>query len=82
MHCVKMFKQLCFSSLPDFKPVFPRWEKQPMRKVRAVMFTCQRLLTGKQVLPASMGGDAVSLLSALLTYHPSKRITARYMNFY
>jgi len=49
------------SSLPDFKPVFPRWERQPLRKV----------------LPASLGGDAVSLLSALLTYHPSKRITAR-----
>ena len=31
-----------------------------------------------QVLPASLGEDAVSLLSALLTYHPSKRITARY----
>merc|ERR1711990_729760 len=46
---------------PDFKPVFPRWEKQPIGKV----------------LPASLGEDAVSLLSALLTYHPSKRITAR-----
>jgi len=49
------------SSLPDFKSVFPRWEKQPLRKV----------------LPANLGGDALSLLSALLTYHPSKRITAR-----
>ena len=31
-----------------------------------------------EVLPSTMEEDAVSLLSALLTYQPSKRISARY----
>jgi len=49
------------SSLPDYKPVFPKWEKQAIR----------------EVLPSTMEEDAASLLSALLTYQPSKRTSAR-----
>ena len=45
MHWLEMFILfLQSSSLPDFKPVFPRWEKQAIHKVRVVIFRRTKLI--------------------------------------
>jgi cyclin-dependent kinase 2 len=49
------------SSLPDFKPVFPRWKPQDIR----------------QVLPSSLAEGGHDLLARLLIYNPTKRLSAR-----
>jgi serine/threonine protein kinase len=50
------------TSLPDFKPTFPRWAPQPLSTV------CKEL--AKDPL-------ALDLVQKMLVYEPSKRITAR-----
>ena len=50
------------SSLPDYKPVFPKWE--PPASIHSVL-----------AHDLSPGGH--ELLAALLTYNPDKRISAR-----
>jgi cyclin-dependent kinase len=50
------------TSLPDFKPTFPRWAPQPLSSV------CKEL--AKDPL-------ALDLVQKMLVYEPSKRITAR-----
>ena len=50
------------SSLPDYKPVFPKWE--PPASIHSVL-----------AHELSPGGH--ELLAALLTYNPDKRISAR-----
>merc|ERR1712112_544244 len=47
--------------LPDFKPVFPRWQPQDIH----------------QVMPALLPEGGHDILSRLLTYNPAKRIAAR-----
>eukprot|EP01123_Difflugia_compressa_P000599 TRINITY_DN106_c0_g1_i4.p1 TRINITY_DN106_c0_g1~~TRINITY_DN106_c0_g1_i4.p1 ORF type:complete len:295 (-),score=45.85 TRINITY_DN106_c0_g1_i4:324-1208(-) len=47
--------------LPDFKPNFPKWTKQDLRKL----------------LPQGLDAQAVDLLESMLVYEPSQRITAK-----
>lgn len=49
------------SQLPDYKPVFPRWEAQPLNTV----------------LPPSLCADGYDMFSQLLVYNPSNRISAK-----
>jgi serine/threonine protein kinase len=48
------------TSLPDFKPSFPKWQVTPLSKV----------------VP-SLDSLGIDLLSKMLTYDPSSRISAR-----
>jgi len=48
--------------LPDFKPCFPRWERQDLRGFVPVL----------KAFP-----DGLQLLHLLLTYHPASRISAK-----
>jgi len=47
--------------LPDFKPVFPRWQPQDIH----------------QVMPAPLSDGGHDILARLLTYKPSDRLSAR-----
>jgi len=49
------------SSLPDYKPVFPRWEPQGIT----------------QVLPLTLAPGGHDLLTQLLEYNPDRRISAK-----
>nr|XP_040583223.1 cyclin-dependent kinase 2-like [Lepeophtheirus salmonis] len=49
------------SQLPDFKPVFPRWEPQSL----------------KSVMPSNLCSEGMDIFLKLLTYDPRKRISAR-----
>ena len=50
------------TQLPDYKPVFPRWESPP---------------DTSKILPAQLSPGGHHLLTQLLTYDPEKRISAR-----
>lgn len=49
------------SSMPDYKPVFPRWERQDI----------------SQVLPSDISPGGQDLLEQLLFYNPASRISAK-----
>jgi len=49
------------SQLPDYKPVFPRWEAQPLATV----------------LPSNLCSDGYDLFKQLLVYNPANRISAK-----
>jgi len=49
------------TKLPDFKPVFPRWQPQNMH----------------QVLPVTLSEGGHEMMSCLLAYNPATRFSAR-----
>lgn len=48
--------------LPDYKPTFPKWPKRSI---------------AKSLAPGSLDDLGMDLLSKMLVYEPSKRISAR-----
>jgi len=64
------------SSLPDYKPMFPRWRAQDIREVCLLcLLPAEKPLA--QVLPLQLVHGGHDLLVRLLTYNPSTRLSAR-----